>query len=135
MFSSATKSSIRAVANRASAMWQWAGAVGFDWFSLLSMVLTFIQTNCKPKTESARNALIADMAKRCAEFGYTSCIEACMSAARARKLRKKMANREGISDETEQDKAFYAAVCAANADRKSAVKGMTSAYNGDETDE
>src|SRR5687767_9651302 len=118
MFSSATKSSIRAVAARAKAMYQWSAAVAFDWFSLLSMVLTFIQTNCKPKTESARSALIADMAKKCAEAGYVGCIECCMSAARARKLRKKMANREGIKSNDEQDKAFYAAVQAANADRK-----------------
>lgn len=133
VFSAKTKQSIRAVTTRAKSMY--GVGVGFDWFTLLSMVLTFLQTNCKPKTEDARNALITDAATKCAISGEIGCIEACMSAARARKLRRKMEQRENIIGPTAQDRAFFKAVMAATAERTKAVAAMSSAYAGDETDE
>jgi len=124
------------VAERARELWRWGKvSVGFVWEELISLFLNIILQMCNPKTPEAREKLIRDIARKCADNGVSGCIEACMSDLRARKVRRKMARKLGIKTAPEQDRHFYNASQAADVERMAAVKGMGSAYDREEFDD
>lgn len=133
-FSQQTMESVDAVAERASELWQGPKPpVGFDFISLISLILTFLQNNCKPKTENSRQTLIKVTYNKVTANGVAGCVECCMTKDRATKLRKKMAKKKGLATKALQDAHFFNAVVAANAERDPSVEGMTNAFDNDES--
>lgn len=134
-FSAETQAAITPVADRLRSMWIGPTPKKFDPTLIISLILTLVQTFCKPKTEESRRSLIRNTAKRCSINGVEGCVECCMSDVRARKTRKKMQKRLGLKSNEQQDQAFFNAVMAANAEQTESITGMTSAFERNETDE
>jgi hypothetical protein len=135
-FSTQTRDAISAVAFRAKSMWTGAKqAVGFGWETLISLLLSFLMEACKPKTEETRQKLIRSNAKKCMDNGVYGCIECCMSAVRARKMRQKMAKKLKLKSAAQQDAHYFNASVAALAEMETAVSGMTMAHDGNEAED
>lgn len=134
-FSPQTMSSARIVADRAKAMWQGTAQAGFDYLSLIMMLLSFLMENCGKKTEGARKAQLRTAYNAAIANGVDGCIECCMTADRAKKLRKKLARKKGLKTRPLQDAHIFNAICAANVEREATVSAMTSAYENEETED
>lgn len=134
-FSKATMTGVLVVAERARSMWQGAVQVGFDFISLITMLLGFLMENCGKKTEASRKAQLRKAYNDATANGVSGCIEAITTPERAKKLRKKLARKKGLKTRALQDAHVYNALSAANVEREATLSAMGSVYDNDETDD
>ena len=134
-FSEATQERINDLAECCEEQWA-HGSVpkGFDWSIVVTIVLGLIQNLCKPKSAEARTALIKKWAAKAATVGCDGCCD-CLTQKQRERFAKRMAKKAKVKGAAMQSRMLYTVVMAANADKATAVAGMESAAENDETDD